>query len=332
MEVIKFNINGYDPFIDFIKAYAIICVIIGHLLPINILPYLGYSIWMGMQVPLFILIQAFHVFKKRSSANFNLKKIFTRILLPYILIQFSIFLLLSNFSRLGIEEIVNKFEWGGFGPGSYYPWIYLQAAFILYWIHPYMTKFTQFNLFILFIILCEFFEIISSIIDLNPEVHRILVIRYIFLIYLGYIWVKDGIRINGKTIIISLISLIACIYFYYYSIDDEPLFYKTVWETHRWPCYYFVSNLMIILLYKFWFKIKNNVYFNKVINVLSKCSYEIFLVQMAIIPLFPSLSIINNTYTRFGIRFSIIFVLCICGGIIGNKIYSNIVNYIETKL
>jgi len=60
---ITFNTKGYDGFIDFIKAYAIICVLIGH----TLIPYLhdiGYCIWAGMQVPLFILVQSFHGYKK----------------------------------------------------------------------------------------------------------------------------------------------------------------------------------------------------------------------------------------------------------------------------
>ena len=80
--IITFNRTGYDPFIDFIKAYAIICVLIGHTLPVD---YMGYGLWAGMQVPLFILIQTFHFYKKRDS-SFSIKKIIQRILLPFVLI------------------------------------------------------------------------------------------------------------------------------------------------------------------------------------------------------------------------------------------------------
>ena len=58
---LTFNTKGYDPFIDFIKAYAILCVLLGHFLSSsnNVL----YPIWGGNQVPLFVAVQCFHYMK-----------------------------------------------------------------------------------------------------------------------------------------------------------------------------------------------------------------------------------------------------------------------------
>lgn len=84
MEKIVFNKTGYDPFIDFIKAYAIICVLLGHTFPYT--HETGYYLWYGMQVPLFILVQTFHVFKK-DVYHLNLKKTISRILLPFLFVQ-----------------------------------------------------------------------------------------------------------------------------------------------------------------------------------------------------------------------------------------------------
>lgn len=81
---ITFNKSGYDPFIDFIKAYAILCVLMGHTFPY--LKASGYSIWYGMQVPLFVLVQVFHVLKKERY-SFSIKKILIRIVFPFLFIQ-----------------------------------------------------------------------------------------------------------------------------------------------------------------------------------------------------------------------------------------------------
>ena len=81
---ITFNKSGYEPFFDFIKAYAILCVLMGHTIPF--LEETGYSLWYGMQVPLFVLLQVFHVFKKKSY-SFSIKKICKRIVYPFLLIQ-----------------------------------------------------------------------------------------------------------------------------------------------------------------------------------------------------------------------------------------------------
>lgn len=97
-KAIIFNTKGYDPFIDFIKAYAIICVLIAHTLPVG---NLGYGLWAGMQVPLFLLVQAFHFYKKDDS-QVDFKKLCQRILLPFAMISL-IEILLLNFNNSDIE-------------------------------------------------------------------------------------------------------------------------------------------------------------------------------------------------------------------------------------
>ena len=124
-KVITFNKTGYDPFIDFIKAYAIICVLIGHTLFLH--DYWGYGLWAGMQVPLFVLVQAFHSFKKETP-DFNLKKILLRVILPYVVVQSIALIFLFCKDPSGIYSFVGS---GGAGPGSYYPWIYIQIALLL---------------------------------------------------------------------------------------------------------------------------------------------------------------------------------------------------------
>ena len=81
---ITLNKSGYEPFFDFIKAYAILCVLMGHTIPY--LKETGYSLWYGMQVPLFVLVQVFHALKKESY-SFSIKKISKRIIYPFLLIQ-----------------------------------------------------------------------------------------------------------------------------------------------------------------------------------------------------------------------------------------------------
>lgn len=73
---ISFNTKGYDVFIDFIKAYAIMCVLFGH--TFLWLDKVGYGVWAGMQVPLFILVQAFHWYKKDKPV-INFVKILKRV-------------------------------------------------------------------------------------------------------------------------------------------------------------------------------------------------------------------------------------------------------------
>lgn len=108
--VITFNKDGYDPFIDVIKAYAIICVLVGHTFPY--LDQTGYSLWYGMQVPLFVLVQVFHVFKKENQ-SFNCKKILWRIFIPFIILQTGLFLLLLLFSKNSFDALITQTAIGG---------------------------------------------------------------------------------------------------------------------------------------------------------------------------------------------------------------------------
>ena len=181
---ILLNKNGYEPFLDFLKAYAIIGVLLGHTIPY--LDETGYSLWYGMQVPLFVLIQTFHVFKKETY-QLNIPKIVKRVLLPYVLIQI---LPLWYFIYKGIRfaDIIGYYtNGGGIGPGSYYPWIYLQLAFILSFVKPLFEKTSSSYMFIVFVVICEGLEILTSLLHISDGLYRLLSIRYTFLIYLRWI-------------------------------------------------------------------------------------------------------------------------------------------------
>lgn len=109
LRVITFNKDGYEPFLDFLKAYAILCVLLGHTFPY--LDATGYSLWYGMQVPLFILIQVFHVFKK-AAYKLDVKKMIKRILLPYIVIQVIPFIVCFA-SGIGFKVLIISILVGG---------------------------------------------------------------------------------------------------------------------------------------------------------------------------------------------------------------------------
>ena len=111
---ITLNKSGYEPFFDFIKAYAILCVLMGHTIPF--LKETGYSLWYGMQVPLFVLIQAFHALKKESF-SFSIKKISKRIIYPFLLIQ-TIPIVYELFKNGYTNKLITSWLIGGVRTGS----------------------------------------------------------------------------------------------------------------------------------------------------------------------------------------------------------------------
>lgn len=340
MQTITFNKSGYDPFIDYIKAFAIIFVLIGHTFPF--LNYWAYGLWMGIQVPLFVLVQSFHCFKKEK-ASFHFVKTLWRVVVPFLVIQ--ILLFAFSYVKNGDSDVVvvlKKFGIsGGLGPGSYYPWVYLQIAILLPFVKKWIIKGKKWQIVLMSIIICESLEVVSAVTDLPDFIYRLLAIRYFFLFYFAWVWVKEGVTINKKTVLLSLLTLFVAIYFYYFSIDDEPFFYHTKWKCHRWPCYYYVAIGGIYLLHLIYQRIKSYEFLDKSIRLLAKSSYEIFLIQMAILVILPSVhsttEILNSigigtpTYVRgilFFIKIAIVFIVSIWGGhflhIMYNKFLKNL--------
>lgn len=321
---ISFNTKGYDEFIDFIKAYAIICVLLGH--TFLWLDKIAYGVWAGMQVPLFILVQAFHTYKK-DNHRICLTKIFRRVLLPFVVIELITFGLSVLFLEYDCTELIDLgLKRGGYGPGAYYPWIYIQIALLLPFLGLVLKKCSRVTALIVFFVISEGFEVLCSWVNFPDTVYRVLCVRYFFLLYLGWLWVKEGIIINGYTISLSLLSLFSIIYFEYFSIDDQPWFYSTSWKYHRWPCYFFVANGLTALLYIIYNSIKNRKIISKCVKHLAESSYEIFLIQMSLIWLFgfKSISFINRPLIQYIVWCSLIWTASILGGVLLNKLVNNL--------
>lgn len=159
----KFKTEGYEPFLDFLKGCCILFVIGSHCLPAQ--QYILYPIWGQMAVPLFLLIQSFHVFKKEdvSLDKKSFVKLVNRILLPFFLVTSVAFLLKmiqeGGFTYNLLKQTIVS---GGIGPGSYYPWLYLQFFLLLPIVFLFINKFSM-NLLlsgIIFILISELLELL----------------------------------------------------------------------------------------------------------------------------------------------------------------------------
>lgn len=284
---IQFIKKGYDGFFDFLKAYCIICVILAHNSPSH--EAVAFSIWGGMQVPLFLLIQTFHALKKGNATN-NWRKILLRLILPFIIVEgilFIILLLKTDGTYPEIFSVIKSFIiGGGYGPGSYYIWIYLQFAIILSVMAPIFRNWSRKNLLLLFVVISIMGEVFCSLTQMHNAIYRILSIRYLFLIYLGYIWVKDGIVINRLTLLLSILSLGTILFFTYTDYNLEPLIFHTQWKVHHWICYFYAANLLTFLIYQLYLLLKKTK-LNPILLFIGRASWEIFLTQIFIFVVLP---------------------------------------------
>lgn len=205
---------------------------------------------------------------------------------------------------------------GGYGPGSYYPWIYLQMTILIPLMRPICERMSKWNSLVVLILISVVLELVCSLIYLPDYVYRLLCIRYVFLVWLGWIWVKEGISFNYFTVAASLLSLLAIVYFDYCSNQFEPWFYDTGWATHKWICYFWASFAFTTILYELYKIVKKSDLLKKYIMIIASASYEIFLVQMAYYALVPysCLSFIGNEMIQFCLWFLWAFVLSLAGG------------------
>ena len=284
MKTFYLDRQGHSNFIDFLKGVCILWVLWTHVYfyPSQTL----FPLWGEMAVPIFIMIQVVNTYRKGiDQVKFpKIKKLFLRILLPALIVWFILFIINSLWGGVlhADKVLVN---WG-YGPGCYYPWIYLEFAFLLpiiAWIFNRLKR----PFYILFFCLgvSVLFEVICSYVNPAPWIYSKLFFRYFFLIYLGYEWLEHGIVLNKKNIVFALVGAIFIVLFYYTDMDFEPLFYTTSWRVHHWICYFYVLYVLVFLLAMVH---KSQLFPQKIkllFEYLGKASYDIFVCQMAVFAL-----------------------------------------------
>ena len=192
--------TGYYEEIDFIKAIAIISVIILHTLSHSQLYdiYTPFHIWHA--VPIFLMIagmnstlsatkQGDSVFHSQYS-TLKLKKSFEKIILPFLIVWVFEILILVIFRKTPVttREIIFSFFSGGIGPGGYFTPLYLQHLLffpIILWIRNRLTSHSQYVILMGFFLVSVFFEWLCIIIDMPGWLYRLLYVRYFFAAVIG---------------------------------------------------------------------------------------------------------------------------------------------------
>ncbi len=320
---IEFVKVGQDSFIDFLKAYSIFFVVVSHCLPIVYWEKILFHFWGDMQVPMFLLIQTFHAYKKGTQPRIKYQKVFIRIIAPFLAVQLILigifgFVFDQNFHDLICSALFFQLK----GPGSYYVLIYLQFVFLLALLYPIVEKMSERTFLFLMLALSIGVEILFSLIQLPDSIYRLLFVRYLFLVYLGLVWVRRGIEINYVTIGLSLLSIAATLFFVRTNYDLEPIFFNTGWKFHRWICYFNVTWLLPFVLYEIYQLISKMNWLRSCIMEIGRCSYEIFLVQMLVFGVFYQIQhqICESTYYKLPIVMIATISISILGGILFKRL------------
>lgn len=281
MERIEFNKINYDPQIDYIKGLCILFVIWTHCISRGELGNLLFPFWGDTAVPIFLIIQVFHYYKKDVSLRMpNVIKLWKRILQPFIIMIALMFLTqFVIYYNVTDGSFSPSLYWDKRGPGSYYIFIYLEFALVIPLLAPLFKKLSVKWLFVCFVILSQLAELICCIIQCPDNIYRIVFLRYTFLIFIGFLLATKGLVLNRLTIGGSIISIVFLYLFNYTDIDMEPVFYTSLgnWKCCHWICYIYIAYFFLWFLKYTHTKLCK---FQKQIEIIGKYSYEIYLFQI----------------------------------------------------
>lgn len=281
MEFIK---EGKDLSLDFVKGICILLVLIHHTTSVTFHQDSWFFVWGYPAVPLFLLIQVFHSYKSGlENKRIRVGKIWKRAFFPFLFAE--VLILVAHLVMHPLKPVRSiletSFYWGGRGPGSYYPWIYIQFAILLPLLTPLFRYVEKKWLLILFLLLSIGGEILCNLLDIPGWLYRLLFIRYIFLIYLGYLMAVRGIVLNVVTIALSVVSLVALYFFEIKEFRLPPFFYYAEsWKAFHWICYFYIAYPMLYLMCRFFYWLPANGKLENIVCSLGHHSYAIYIFQL----------------------------------------------------
>ncbi len=317
---IEFCTLGHDLSLDFVKGVCILLVLINHSTNLVFHQESWFFLWGYPAVPLFLLIQVFHAYKKGyDGIHLRMGRIWTRAVFPFLMVEVLLFAVaVVKYPTTSIRQLLlSALYWGGRGPGSYYPWVYIQFALLLPLLRPLFRQVKPFGLGVIFLLLAVGGEVLCSVLSLPEWGYRLLFIRYIFLIYLGYLLIEKGVVLNIVTITLSVISLISVYYFEIRAIECYPFFYDSAdWRTCHWICYFYIAYPMLYFLCRFFYWLPPDSKIEDVVCKMGQHSYAIYIFQLVYFNVFAplvteGLSYIGHPLVERVVNIFVIVTVCV---------------------
>ncbi len=272
--------------LDRAKGIAILFVCLRHGLT---RPELDASVaWLhlGQAVPIFILVTGYlacrswerHGLGVRSYYAWGrVRRMLTRIALPLAVVLALEAVLLMATGRSPGHVLREFVVMGGWGPGSYYPWVYLQLWFLLpfiLWLTSIRTGCASAWAFLF--VICFAAEAVVGLLHPPSAVYRLLCVRYFFALCLGILWARDE---DPKGWVRWVLAALAAVYI---GLERwrgpvlAPVLYPT-WPGYHAPAYFYslvVVGAGIALSGRLGGRLRG------LLAAMGQASYEIFLTQM----------------------------------------------------
>lgn len=178
--------------VDGAKGVAILSVILQHCIPCSY--EIGWMWHIGQAVPIFLFITAYLITKRfesfRTYYTWNrFTNMIKKIILPFMIVLLIQIVLLAVVN--GVPSLKTIIKNTGIGPGSYYPWLYVQVWLIMPLIVVFVRKvpiWLSFLIMLFISIIAEYIFVPIENVEHVEELYRILPARYLMIFYLGCIW------------------------------------------------------------------------------------------------------------------------------------------------
>lgn len=198
--------------IDGAKGMAIISVFVMHALGMQCLHNIGWIFHMGQAVPVFLYVTAYLTsMHYKSFLEYytwsRVRKVLWRVLVPFLVVQVVILLLfVLSGGWWSWKSLVKN---GGFGPGSYYAWLYVQVWLLL----PFIVELVRhlsvklsFLVMLAISIVVEYVFVLLAGVEHIDSIYALTPIRYLMILYVGCVWGRLSDKSKRLFYIIAIIS------------------------------------------------------------------------------------------------------------------------------
>ncbi len=324
--------------IDYLKALAIILVIINHSLPLWARDNWAFFYIVRMAVPIFVLVSGYNFAGSLSRANslsawYRPERLVKK-MKTYLLPMFGVFVLWLIkgliFGHITLLEILKRFVLQSYGQGAYYFWIIVQLYLIFPILYYLIKKHGKVG-YLIILIINILYELILYFFHISVSVYRIIALRYLMLLAMGN-WVYDEVSNADRKetyLLCMLISFIlGCLYIAYFSINRErtEIFpYKTWGNTNFFCC------LFIVPLFFFSMKFFKNrkikfTWLHKTLSAIGQSSYYILCTQMIMF------WVINRIWTWAGAPLSLCIICNVLFSVTSGILLNYLIDRIKTKI
>lgn len=281
-----------DRRLDLLKGLAVMAVIALHVRVgrMEVQRAFGYTFWIGMAVPVFMLVSAYlftlsYIRKGWNSAADalafeNLMPAMTRFLMPFLLLfPLEVWMTLRERGQDGWWYLIERFPLGGFGSGSYY--VTLLVEFLLFFpLLSFAVRRSPYRALICAFVVNVLVEVMSYGLHMSNLSYGYVIFRYWFLLAIGAFFAvrcEDGLS-RSEWIALIIAGILGGVYKWLSAYDGFSLPFFKLWTIVNLPSCLWILPFMALWLFHVRYDGRWSVILRP-IELIGVASYDVYLVQ-----------------------------------------------------